>query len=127
MAVDYWIIGNCCSVSTLFNLSQLFEKLIYSQINSYMSDKFSKYLAGFCKNHNTKNALLNMTKNWKSHLNKGNKIGAIFMDLAKANGILFAKISTHCNYADNNTQFSCEKKLNQVINNLQTDFRALKV
>ena len=27
-----------------------------------MSDKFSKYLTGFCKNHNSKHALLNMTK-----------------------------------------------------------------
>ena len=67
-----------------------------------------------------------MTKNWKSHSNKGSKI-AIFMDLAKAIGILFAKISTLCNYVDDNTQFSCEKKLDQVINNLQTDFRVLKV
>ena len=37
-------------VSTLSNLSKVFEKLIYSQINTYMSDKFSKYLTGFCKN-----------------------------------------------------------------------------
>ena len=50
-------------VSTLSNLSKLFEKLIYSQINTYMSDKFSKYLTGFGKNYNTQNALLNMTEN----------------------------------------------------------------
>ena len=31
-------------VSTLSNLSKVFEKLIYSQINIYTSDKFSKYL-----------------------------------------------------------------------------------
>ena len=30
-------------VSTLSNLSKVFGKLIYSQINTYMSDKFSKY------------------------------------------------------------------------------------
>ena len=40
---------------------------------------------------------------------------------------LFAKNSTHCNYADDNTQFSCEKTFDQVINNLQTNFRTLKV
>ena len=49
-------------VSTLSNLSKVFEKLIYSQINTYMSDKFSKYLTGFCKNHNTQHALLKMTE-----------------------------------------------------------------
>ena len=57
-------------VSTLCNLSKVFEKLIYSQINSYISDKFSKYLTVFCKNHNTRH--------------KGNKIGAIFMNMSKA-------------------------------------------
>ena len=38
-----------------------------------MSDKFSKYLTLLRKNHNTQHALLNMTENWKSNLNKGNK------------------------------------------------------
>ena len=49
-----------------------------------MSDKFSKHLTGFHKNHKTQHALLNMIENWKSNLNKGNRIGAIFMDLSKA-------------------------------------------
>ena len=40
---------------------------------------------------------------------------------------LFTKDSTLCNYADDNTQFSCEKTFDQVINNLQTDFGTLKV
>ena len=39
-------------VTTLSNLSKIFEKLIYSQINIYMSDKFSKYITGFHKNYN---------------------------------------------------------------------------
>ena len=145
-----------------------------------MSDKFSKYLTRFRKDHNTQHALLNMIENWKSNLNKGNKIGAIFMDLSKVfdtldhslliakleaygfdslslgfmkncltnrkqrymvgncfsvwrkitSGVsqgstlglllfniflndifLFAKNSTLCNYADDNTQFSCGKHL----------------
>ena len=53
-----------------------------------MSDKFSKYLTRFCKDYNTQHALLNMIENWKSNLNKGNKIGAIFMDLSKVFDIL---------------------------------------
>ena len=39
-------------MSTLSNLSKVFKKRIYSQINTYMSEKFSKYLTGFRKNHN---------------------------------------------------------------------------
>ena len=50
-----------------------------------MRDKFTKYLTGFHENHNAQHVLLvNITENWKSNLNKGNKIGAIFMDLSKA-------------------------------------------
>ena len=32
-------------ISTLLNFSKIFEKLIYSQLNSYMEPTFSKYLA----------------------------------------------------------------------------------
>ena len=91
---------NYRSVSTLSNLSKVFEKLIYSQINTYMSYKLSKYLTGFRKNHNTQHALLNMIENRKTNLNKGNKTGAIFMDLSKAfdtldYSLLIAKLEDH--------------------------------
>ena len=59
-------------VRVLSNLSKVFKKLIYTQIITYMSDKLSKHLTGFCKNHNTQYSLLNMIENWKSNLNKGN-------------------------------------------------------
>ena len=71
-------------VSTVFSLSKVFEKLIYFQINTYMSDKFSKYLTEFPRNHDTQRALLNKIENWKSNPNKRNKMGAISMDLSKA-------------------------------------------
>ena len=45
------------------NQLKIFEKLVYSQINTYMSDKFSKYLTGFRKNHNTQLVLLKMIEN----------------------------------------------------------------
>ena len=71
-------------MSTLSNLLKVFEKRIYCKINTYMSDKLSKYLTGFRKNHTAQHALLHMIENWKSNLNKGSKIGAIFMNLSKA-------------------------------------------
>ena len=57
--------------------------IIYSQLNDYTENKFSKYLAGFRKNH-IKNSLLRMTESWKAKLNNGSKIGVIIMNLSKA-------------------------------------------
>ena len=73
-------------VSILRNLSKVFEKPIYSQINTYVSDKFSKYLTAFRKNHNTRH--------------KENKIGAIFMDFSNAfdtlnHSLLIAKLEAY--------------------------------
>ena len=64
--------------------SKIFEKLIYSQVNSNMEPKLSKYLAGFCRNHNTQHALLIMIESWWVLQNKGQKVGAIIMELSKA-------------------------------------------
>ena len=73
-------------MSTLSNLSKVFEKLIYPQISLYMSDKFSKYLTVFCKNHNTQH--------------KVNKLRAICMGLPKAfntvdHSLLIAKLEAY--------------------------------
>ena len=36
-------------ISTLSNFVKLFENIIYSQLNDYMENKFSKYLTGFLR------------------------------------------------------------------------------
>ena len=59
--------------STVSNLTKVFKILIYSQINANISDKFIKHLKGFRKK-----------QNWKSNLNKENKIRAFCVDLIKA-------------------------------------------
>ena len=43
-----------------------------------------KYLAGFCKNHNTQHIFLEMIEIWHSVLNKGNKVVEIVMDPPKS-------------------------------------------
>ena len=49
-----------------------------------MGNKFSKYLTGFRKNHNTQNYRLRMIEFWKAKLKSGSKVGVIKMDLSKA-------------------------------------------
>ena len=87
-------------ISTLSNLTKLFESLIFTQLNRYMQNKFSKYLTGFQKNHNTQNSLLRMIESWKVRLNNGSKVGVIIMDLSKAfdslnHKLLIAKLKAY--------------------------------
>ena len=58
-------------ISTLSNFTKLFESILFTQLNRYMQNKFSKYLTGFRKNHNTQNSLLRMIESWKVRLNNG--------------------------------------------------------
>ena len=75
---------NYIPISTLFNFSKVFEKMIYAQISSFMEPKLSKHLAGFRGKHNTQHAFLKMIGTWLAMKNKGNKVGAIIMNLSIA-------------------------------------------
>ena len=54
----------------LSSFSKVFKKLLFEQINDHMQSKSSKHLAGFRKNHSTKNALLVMNEKRKTILKK---------------------------------------------------------
>ena len=49
-----------------------------------MKDKFSNFLVGFCKNHNTQQCLTNMLEKWKNTLDKGGFVCSMIMDLSKS-------------------------------------------
>ena len=44
---------NYSPASVLFNVSKVFERIFYSQIDAFMQDKLSKLLTGYRKNHST--------------------------------------------------------------------------
>ena len=71
-------------ISTLSNFTKLFESILFTQLNRCMQNKFSKYLTGFRKNHNTQNSLLRMIESWKFRLNNRSIVGVTTMDLSKA-------------------------------------------
>ena len=92
--------SNYRPISTLSNFSKILEKPIYSQVNSYMESKLSRYLVRFCRNHNTQQALLRMIKSCHVLQNKGEKVRSIIMDLSKAfdnlnHTLLFKKLQAY--------------------------------
>ena len=87
-------------ISILPQMSKVFERLIYKQINQYMSQIFSKYLCGFRKNHSAQHSMIKMLESWKDSLDKGHVIGVLFMDLSKAfdtinHNLLIAKMEAY--------------------------------
>ena len=71
-----------------------------------MEPKLSKYLAGFCQNHNTQHALFVMIESWWALQTKGQKVGAIIMELSKVidtlnHKLLFQKLQV-CGFGKKN-------------------------
>ena len=72
------------TVSMLSSFSKVFKKLLFEQINDHMQSKSSKHLAGFRKNHSTKNALLVMNEKRKTILKKKTHSGCFFYGFVKS-------------------------------------------
>ena len=92
--------SNYRPVSLLSHMSQVFERIIYNQINEYIELFLSNLLTGFRKNHNTQHSLFKMLESFKEALDKGNSVSVIFMDLSKAfdtlnHDLLIAKLEAY--------------------------------
>ena len=105
-------------VSLLPHVSKVFERIIYKQIMSYVTNLFSDYITGFRKSHGSQHCLVKMLENWKSALNN-ESVCALFMDLSKTfdtinQDLLLAKLKAYgfskdtltliCSYLKNRKQ-----------------------
>ena len=106
-------------VSLLPHVSKVFERIIYKQIMSYVTNLLSDYITGFRKSHGSQHCLVKMLENWKSALDKSESVCALFMDLSKAfdtinHDLLLAKLKAYgfsrealtlmCSYLKNRKQ-----------------------
>ena len=87
-------------ISTLPNLSKVYERLMYNQIFPYFDAVFSKFQCGFRNGFNVQHCLLTMTEKWRKTLDGGDKTGAVLTDLSKAfefidPSLLIAKLNAY--------------------------------
>lgn len=71
-------------VSVLPNVSKVFERIIQSQLLSYIDRYLSPNLCGYRKGYSTQIALIALIEKWKATLDKKGLVGAVLMDLSKA-------------------------------------------
>ena len=55
-------------VGILTHMSKVFERILYKQIDTFMTTKCSPYHCDFRKNHNAQNSLLKMIETWKKNI-----------------------------------------------------------
>ena len=86
-------------VSILPNLSKIYERCLYTQMNKYFDPILSKYQFGFRKGYSAQQCLLTMIEKWRASLDQNGTCAALLTDLSKAfdclpHDLLIAKIVT---------------------------------
>ncbi|XP_057310572.1 uncharacterized protein LOC130648536 [Hydractinia symbiolongicarpus] len=107
-------------VSLLPTVSKVFERILAKQLLPFFNTFLSKYLCGFRKSYSCQYAILNMLQKWQKCLSKSGKVGAVLMDLSKAFDCLPFE-GDICNFADDNTIFSCKSSITAVLGSLHSD------
>ena len=73
-------------ISILPIISKVFEKEVFRQLYTYLSDKalLSDFQSGFRPKHSTLSALIHMCDEWYRGMDQGNLTGVVFLDIRKA-------------------------------------------
>ena len=75
---------NYRQVSILPNISKIFERCLYNQINKYFDKILSKFQCGFRKGHGAQHCLIVLVEKCRQMLDKGGFSGILLTDLSKA-------------------------------------------
>ena len=75
---------NCRPISILPVVSKISERIMQTQIVSFINEKLYTYMCGYRKGYNTQYALMALLEEWKQSADKHGYAGAVIMDLSKA-------------------------------------------
>ena len=87
-------------VSILSNISKIYERCTYDQIQLFFDSASSKYQCGFRRGYNAQHCLVSSIEKWKKSVDNGGAFGALFTDLSKAfdclpHELLIAKLDAY--------------------------------
>ena len=87
-------------ISILPNISKIYERCLYNQMQTYFDNLLSKYQCGFRKGFNAQHCLVSMIKKWKESVDSGGAFGTLMTDLSKAfdclhHELLIAKLNAY--------------------------------
>ena len=74
---------NYRSVSILSNISKIYERRIYDQIQLFFDFLLSKYQCGFRRGYNAQHCLITLIEKWKKSVDNGGAFCALLTDLSK--------------------------------------------
>ena len=108
-------------VSILSNVSKIYERCLFDQIQVFFDSFLSKYQCGFRRGCNAQHWLITLIEKWKKSIDNGGAFGALFTDLSKAidclsHELLIVKLVFYfledfdiTNYADDSTPYNVDK------------------
>ena len=87
-------------VSILSNISKIYERCIYDQIQLFFDSVLSKYQCEFRRGYNAQHCLVSLIEKWKKSVDNGGAFGALLTDLSKAfdclpHELLIAKLDAY--------------------------------
>ena len=87
-------------ISILPNISKIYERYLYNQMQTYFDNLLSKYQCGFRKGYNAQHCLVYMIEKWKESADSGEAFGAFMTDFSKAfdclhHELLIAKLDAY--------------------------------
>ena len=71
-------------VNILSNISKIYERCIYDQIQLFFDSLLSKYQWRFRRGYNAQHCLVSLIEKWKKSVDNGGAFGALLTDLSKA-------------------------------------------